>query len=402
MIIVDERRRRTHRLLAFLAIAGLLVAACSSGGASASPAASSAPASQAAPTEAPSAAASVPAVLTMEDLIKSAGKIDDTSFCGTKPIKLGISDGLGENPWSAASYAAVRTEAAKCPNVTQDAKSGNYDVTQAISQINSWVAQGYDAIVAIPDAGNELAALQDATKAGVKVVPWASNPGGSVPGDYLAYVDWDTVDAGRQWADWMVKALNGTGNVVFLGGYDSSAVGHEQLQGINEVFDKNPGMVLLTGKDTFVATDWLPDNAQKAMTALLGKYPKIDGVITNYGTDAEAVIRAFQAAKTPLVPMTSLEANALGCDFDKLKAANPKYELATISSRNWLGRIAARKAIAAAQGLENTEPDLYKLPLSEDTLAGAKPQCDAAQGPDVYLSNQLTPAEMTEFGKVTN
>ena len=45
-------------------------------------------------------------------------------------------------------------------------------------------------------------------------------------------------------------------------------------------------------------------------------------------------IRSFQAAGRPLVPMASLEANALGCDYKNLKADNPKFELATISSRN--------------------------------------------------------------------
>ena len=92
------------------------------------------------------------------------------------------------------------------------------------------------------------------------------------------------------------------------------------------------------------------------MTALLGQYDDIDGVITNYGTDAVGVIRAFEEAGRELVPMTSLEANQLACDFDALKADNPRYELATISSRNWLGRVAARKAIAAAQGSRTTRP----------------------------------------------
>jgi ribose transport system substrate-binding protein len=339
--------------------------------------------------------------MTAEELIAAAGKIPDTSFCGTKQMTLGIHDGLGVNAWSAASYAAVRSEAAKCPNVKQDAKGGDYSVETAISQINGFVAQNYDAIVVIPDAGDELKALKDATAAGVVVVPWASDPGG-VPGtDYLAYVDWDTTDAGAKWAEWVVKATGGSGNVVFLGGFAASAVGHQQLDGINSVFDKNPNIKLLTGTKEFVATDWDPTKAQAAMTTLLNKYEKIDAVITNYGTDAVGVIRAFKAASRPLVPMTSLEANALGCGFDDLKAANPKYELTTISSRNWLGRIAARKAIAAVQGIPNTEPNSYKLTLFEDTLAGLAPKCDASQGDDVYLSNQLTPDEMSQYGKVT-
>ena len=145
----------------------------------------------------------------------------------------------------------------------------------------------------------------------------------------------------------------------------------------------------------------VPAMAQQTMTALLGQFPDIDGVITNYGTDAVGVVRAFEAAGRELVPMTSLEANQLACEFETLKATNPKYELATISSRNWLGRIATRKAISAAQGIENSEPSTYQLPLFEDTLGGLAPQCDESLAPDQYVSNQLTAEELAQYATPT-
>jgi ribose transport system substrate-binding protein len=316
-------------------------------------------------------------------------------------MTLGISDGGGINGWSAASYAAVRSEAAKCPNVKQDAKAASFSIEKQLSDISGFVAQKYDAIVIIPDAGDTLAALKGAHTAGLVVVPWASDPGGKPGTDYNAYVDWDTTNAGKTWADWMVKALNGKGNVVFLGGFAGSAVGHQELDGINSVFSANPGIKLLTGTTDFVPTNWDQATAQQAMTTLLNQYPQIDGVISNYDADAVGIIRAFQAANRPLVPLTTLDSNKLGCDYAALKAANPKFQMVTISSRNWLGRIAARKAIAAVQGGTNTEPDSYKLPAFEDSLAGTAPQCDSAQGPDVFLSNKISADDLAKWGKVT-
>ena len=52
------------------------------------------------------------------------------------------------------------------------------------------------------------------------------------------------------------------------------------------------------------------------------------------------------------------------------------------SSRNWLGRIAARKAIAAAEGVQNTEPNTYPLPFFEDTLGNKPLKCDKAAAPE--------------------
>jgi ribose transport system substrate-binding protein len=404
--MIDQSTRGTtaQRRLALLAASVLLVAACGSGTASTAPssAPSEAPASEAPASEAPaSAAPSAAAAPTAEEIIAAAGITDDTSFCGTDPIKLGIHDGFGANPWSQASMAAVRSEAAKCTNVEQIVLIGGGDLQKSISDVNALVTQGVNGLVIIPDFGEvQLPSLQEATAAGVQVVPWGADPNGVDGTDYVAYVDWSSPEAGRMWAEWMVGALGGTGKVVMLGGPAGNPVTAGQLASIKTVFEANPGMELLTGYDEWPVTNWDPATAQQQMSALLAQFPQIDGVISDYGTDLAAAVRAFQTANRELVPMASLEANDLACQFDANKAANPKYELATISSRNWLGRVAARKAIAAAAGVENNEPNTYILPFFEDTLGGLAMQCDDTLSPDQYLSNKLTAEDLATYGKV--
>ena len=75
-------------------------------------------------------------------LIDTAAKTTDTSFCGTKPITLGVHDGFGINGWSRASMAAVRSEAAKCANVKQVPRIGQGDLQRSIGDVNGRVAQG--------------------------------------------------------------------------------------------------------------------------------------------------------------------------------------------------------------------------------------------------------------------
>ena len=334
-------------------------------------------------------------------IIAAAGQSDDTSFCGTEPLKLGIHDGYGVNPWSQASMAAVRLEANKCANVEQVVLIGGGDLQKSIGDVDTMVTEGVNALVIIPDWGEaQLASLQDATAAGVSVVPWGADPNGVDGTDFVSYVDWSSPEAGTLWAEWMVKALGGTGKVVFIGGPAGNPVTAGQLASIVEVFAANPGMELLTGSTEWPVTNWDPATAQQQMAALLAQFPQIDGVISDYGSDLAGAIRAFQAAGRELVPMASLEANSLGCAYKDLKATNPKFELTTISSRNWLGRIAVRKALAAANGLENTEPSRYSLPIYEDSLGGMAPQCDPAISPDHYFSNQLSPEDIAQWGVV--
>jgi ribose transport system substrate-binding protein len=331
--------------------------------------------------------------------VQTSGIISSTGFCGTKKIKLGVLDGYGMNAWSVASYAAVRSEAAKCPNVTVITQAGQGDLTKSISQLNALVSQGVNAVTIIPDFGKaQLPSLQAATAAGVKVVPWGADPGGIDGTDFVGYVDWSSPSAGTLWAQWMVKQLGGKGNVVFLGGPAGNPVTDGQLQSIVKVFASKPGIKLLTGNTGWSVTNWDPATAQANMSALLAKYPKIDGLISDYGTDALAALRAIKASGRPLIPTATLEANGLGCLWKSDGSATSKFQLATISSRNWLGRIAARKAIAAAQGLDLKEPNIISLPITEDSTSSHKPVCVAGGADDLYNSNLLSAAELKKYG----
>ena len=326
--------------------------------------------------------------------IATSGINKNIKFCGSKPITLSVIDGFGVNAWSQESYAAVKSTAAQCKNVKVITAASDGVASTMISQINSAVAQGANAMTIIPDAGAALTALDAAKAAGLKVVPWGSDPGGVNGQDYVDYVDWNDGAAGTLWAQWMVKALHGKGNVIYTGGPAGNAVGADQLTAIIKVFANYPGIHLLTGNTSWPVTNWDPPTAGTVTASLLSQYPVINGIISNYGTDALASAQQFQKAGRKLVPIATLDANGLSCLYK-----SKKIPLMTISSRNWLGRIAARKAIAAAEGLPNNEPNIINLPSFEDTLAKGKPyKCNPKAAADFYPSNKLTTAQIAQFG----
>jgi ribose transport system substrate-binding protein len=337
-----------------------------------------------------------------QKIIADAAKTNDTSFCGKKDITLGIHDGFGVNGWSRGSMAAVRSEAAKCPNVTQIARIGQGDLQKSIADVNGMVSQGIDALAIIPDWGkSQLPSLRAATDAGVKVVAWAADPGGKADEDYVAYLDWVEQAGGAAWGEWVAKAIKGEGNVVFLGGPAGNPVSAHELEGVVSALKKYPKITLLTGDKDWPVTNWDASLIQQDMTALLSKYPKIDAVINDSdGFATLGVIRAYQSANKPLVPVASLEANALACEYLKLKDSNPNFQIGTVSGRNWIGRIAARKAIAAAEGIPNHEPTRFEIGIFEDSLGGAQaPICDPQQGPDTFISSGISPEDLAAYGK---
>ena len=98
----------------------------------------------------------------------------------------------------------------------------------------------------------------------------------------------------------MVGQLHGKGNVIELGGPAGNPVSAEELAAVVKVFKAHPGMKLLTGDSTWAVTDWTSSIATQATAALLAKYPHINGIISDYGTDVLAAMNSFQAANRPL------------------------------------------------------------------------------------------------------
>ena len=66
-------------------------------------------------------------------------------------------------------------------------------------------------------------------------------PGRQRGKDYVTYVDWNAGARRNDVGQWMVKALHGKGNVIFIGGPAGNPVGAEQLEAIVKVFASIPG-----------------------------------------------------------------------------------------------------------------------------------------------------------------
>ena len=170
--------------------------------------------------------------------------------------------------------AEAKDEAAKCPNVTQYLYSDGQGNTQkAISDIQGFVAKGVNAIVVFPDAGKAmLPALRSAYKAGVVTVPYRVNPGGKAGKDYDYFVVTDFKQAGVLWANWLVKALKGKGNVVNLGGPAANSQSLDEYDGMMSVLKDHPGIKFI-GQTPYNVTNWDPAETQKVVTRPPGQVP---------------------------------------------------------------------------------------------------------------------------------
>lgn len=326
---------------------------------------------------------------------------DIKDFCGTKPIRVALSDGNGGNSWRRITLAEFKDEAAKCSNIVEvKYTDGQGNPQKQIADILGLAAQKYDVIVVNPDSGEALIrTMRQATKAGSMVIPFTvGETFAGTPGkDYLVAVTESVINGGKLNAEWVAKQLNGKGNIIVFGGSPGNGFTNTLAQAWKEVWAKYPDIKVLEGP---IDTNWDPAQYQQIMAGLLAKYPQIDAVYSDYGTGSVGALRAYLAAGRKIPVWSSGDANELGCFWKDNVAANPDFKLATWSSRTWLVRLALRKGVAAAQGLDNHEPSIVNLPMEEDSADPAlQPKCETSLPPDAILSSKLSKQQLADLFK---
>jgi ribose transport system substrate-binding protein len=314
------------------------------------------------------------------------------SWCGPKKITLGLTDGFGGNSWRLVTTASARDEASKCPSVTSlSYADGQGNTQKAISDIHGLAAQGVNAAVVFPDAGQAvLPAIRDAYHAGVVTVPYRVFPGGTAGTDYNYYISTQFQQAGALWGKWLDTALHCKGNVVNLGGPPANSQSLAEYQGLKQAIASCPGIHII-GQTPYYVTNWDPAQTQKVVTAVLAKYPKIDAITTDFGAALASAFSAFSQANRKIPAIATEDSNQLSCDQKKLG-----FPLFTVDSQNWMVRTAVDFAVAKATGGQIPASTVVPQKAFEDSLTG-KPhpvECVSSLPADAILSSHLTHAQL--------
>ena len=107
-----------------------------------------------------------------------------------------------------------------------------------------------------------------------------------------AYVSGDNTAFGRIPAEYLVKALNGKGNIVALRGIPTT-IDNERMDAFKAVIDKHPGIKVLDAKHG----NWNRDDAFKVMQDYLTRFKQIDAVWAADDDMAVGVLKAIEQAK---------------------------------------------------------------------------------------------------------
>jgi ribose transport system substrate-binding protein len=208
-----------------------------------------------------------------------------------------------------------------------------------IQQIQSMIDAKLDAIIV--DAGSATAldrVIADACSKGIAVTNFDSLVDTN---DLTTKIDTDQSQWGKLAAEWLVKQLNGKGNILVLNGPAGVSVSDDRRKGAEPVFKANPGIKILAETNT-------PYNAapaQEAVTNLLFSNPQIDGVWSQGGALSAGAVTAFEKQGRKLVPIT-------GENYRPFLEMWKQKKLTAWATQqpNWLAALAVYAAVKGLQG----------------------------------------------------
>ncbi|SCB47466.1 substrate-binding domain-containing protein [Rhizobium multihospitium] len=328
------------------------------------------------------------------DFAKLGKGADISTICGEKPASVAMIDGYGGNTWRKIAFAEMKDEASKCPNIKRTVYSdAGGDAQKYNSDINSFVAQGYDIIMTFADFGDAaLPAYRAAMQAGAVVVPYNAKLTGTPGVDYTANPHQEMTEVGKEMARWAGTNVK-KGNVVFLGGFPGAATSQAIMEGIRDGIKDYPDLKLLD--ENYVVTNWNPADAQKVVAGLIAKYPQIDVVMSDYGVISLAGIKAFQQVGLPVPAQTVLASqNDINCKYLADKAAGKGWRYMSLDSTSTIVRFALRQGLAAFEGTKLDETTNL-VPLTYvDSFKSQDPKCDENAPPDADFTSLLTQDEL--------
>lgn len=200
------------------------------------------------------------------------------------------------NDWSTAQVEGLKAEFARLNIEVVAVTDAEFKPEKQVSDIETVMALEPDIIVSIPtDPVAVSAAFKKAAAAGIKLVFMDNVPADMVGGqDYVSVVSADNKGNGVASAHLMAKALNGEGKIGLIYHDADFFVTKQRYEGFSETIAQYPGIEVVEEKG-IGGPDFAGD-AQAAATAMLTKYPDLDGIWGVWDVPAEGIMAAAREA----------------------------------------------------------------------------------------------------------
>jgi len=255
---------------------------------------------------------------------------------------------LSNEYWQAMEGGYQEAAAEKGVTIDVLAVPTEQDTEQQLNQVQTALAQGYDAIMVSPITPNNLIpALVQATEAGVpiinvdeKVDPAAAEEAGV---ELTSVIASDNRDAGARAAQWMIENIPEGGQVAIIEGKAGNQSGLDRKEGFQAAIEAAGNFEIVASQPA----DWDGPRALDAASNILQANPDLVGFYAANDTMALGVVEAVRAAGK-LDQVAVLGTDAIPAALAAIEAGDLEGTVAQFPAEE--AKIATGLAILAIQG----------------------------------------------------
>jgi ABC-type sugar transport system substrate-binding protein/DNA-binding response OmpR family regulator/nitrogen-specific signal transduction histidine kinase len=208
--------------------------------------------------------------------------------CKEKPgsYKVGFSQ-CSHDEWRSKMNTEMQHEVMLHPDIHLEIKSAIDDTEGQIADIQNFIDKKVDLIIVSPNKTAPLTPIvEKAYHAGIPVVLVDRK---ILSDKYTAFIGADNFQIGKDVGNYIVKLLNGKGNIFEIRGLEGSSPATERHEGFISSIKNYPEINLQSSVDGA----WLKDVAENKMDDALAAYPEIDIV---YAHNDRMAMGAYNAA----------------------------------------------------------------------------------------------------------
>lgn len=253
-----------------------------------------------------------------------------------------------DNPFLTIIRKAIEARATEMGDVEVAFEDAQLDVARQLSQVENFIADGYDAIIVNPVDGNSTTAItQTVVAAGIPLV-YVNHPPGDADAlpEGASFVGSNEVDSGTMQTKEVCALLGGKGKVLVMMGPLENHSAVVRTKDVHDVIalPECSGMEVV-GEQT---ANWNRNEAQDLMTNWLTSGVEFDAVIAN---NDEMAIGAILAMKATGMDMGAVVVAGIDATADGLAAMEAgDLDVTVFQNATKQGEVALETAVGMAGG----------------------------------------------------
>lgn len=220
-----------------------------------------------------------------------AGCRGGDSAGGDDKLKIGVALPDFDDKWLSYLQDGMMDYEKKAGNIEGVYVDAMNDAAKQMSQVETFISQGVDAIAIVPVDTESVGTIVDMANAAEIPIVVVNRTYEGIE-DATAFVGGNSIDSGIMQMEAVAKLLGGKGNVAIMNGQSGQEAEIKRTEGNKQVIEKNPGMKLVKEKNA----DWDRAKGMTLMENWLQSGEKIDAIVANNDEMAIGAIMALEAA----------------------------------------------------------------------------------------------------------